>query len=103
MRSRYDLMSKSSQLSEKNTHYPDIMTFAIEEFTFNDAPMEYYLKQTDIERPDVFMSRMYGYSEFDDILLWLNHFASIDDASVGDLILLPSKTDLEKFYLDNRR
>jgi len=96
-------MSKSSQLSEKNTYYPDIMTFNIENFTFNDNLMEYHLKQTDIERPDILMVKMYGYAELDDILLWLNHFASIDDASVGDLILLPSPSDLEKFYLDNRR
>ena len=77
------------------------MTFAIQDFRFNDAPLEYYLQKVDIERPDLFITKLYGVSEFDDIVFWLNNIANIDDAEVGQKILVPSPDDMEKFYLEN--
>ena len=103
MRSRYDLILESEIKSERGTNYPDIMTFPIQDFKFNDAPFEYHLQKTDIERPDLFAVKMYGTAEFDDIIFWLNGIANIDDAEVNQKILIPSPDDMEKFYLDNIR
>ena len=103
MRSRYDLMLKSDSLSDRDTNYPDIMIFPIQDFTFNETPFEYFLQKPDLERPDLFMAKMYGISEFDDIVFWLNGIANLDDAEVGDKILIPAPEDVEKFYLENIR
>ena len=103
MRNRYNLMLKSDVMTERGTFFPDVMTFPVQDFDFNDAPLEYYLQKIDIERPDLFVSKLYGTPEFDDIIFWLNNISNIDDAEVGQKILIPSPIDMEKFYLDNLR
>ncbi|KKM16603.1 hypothetical protein LCGC14_1684210 [marine sediment metagenome] len=103
MRNRYNLMLKSDVVTERDTKFPDIMTFPIQDFKFSEAPLEYYLKKIDIERPDLFIAKLYGASEFDDIVYWLNNIANIDDVEVGQKILIPSSSDMERFYLENLR
>ncbi len=102
MKSRYDLMQLSSQRSDKDTYFPDIMTFPIQKFKFTDIPSEYYLTEKDIERPDLLMNKYYGVPEYDDIIFWLNGISNFFDITPGTRIFLPSRRDIEQFFLKNR-
>jgi len=102
MRSRYDLMQLSTQRSTKDTYFPDVMTFPIQKFKFTDVPLEYFLTSKDIDRPDLLMYRYYNRAEYDDIIFWLNGISNIFDTSAGTKIFLPSRKDLEQFFLRNR-
>lgn len=101
-RTRYSLVQRSGVTADDGTFYPDLMTLPIQRFRFTSPPTEYYLTQRDIERPDLLMYRIYRVAEFDDIIFWLNGIAYIGDATVGTKILLPSREDLEDFFLENR-
>ena len=102
MRSRYDLMQLSTQRSTKDTYFSDIMTFPIRNFKFTDIPDEYYLTQKDIERIDLLMYRVYGSAQYDDIILWLNGISNFFNITAGTKIFLPSRKDIEQFFLNNR-
>jgi len=100
MISRFSVTKKSStEKASDGTYYPDIMTFPVEKFTYKDPPREYYITQGDIERPDLLMMKVYGTPQYDDLVAWLNNLPSFREAGIGDKILLPSKADLEKFFI----
>jgi hypothetical protein len=94
-------MQKSDVTSTEGTLYPDIMTFPIDDFKFTDVPMEYYLTEIDIYRFDVLLLKLYDVAEMDDILFWLNNIPFIYDEADGTKILIPSRKDMEDFYLKN--
>ena len=99
MRSRYDLMKKSSQKASDGTFYPDIMTFKINRFKYNESPTEHNLTEIDFKRKDILVFNFYGFTEFDDIILWLNKISYIYLMNIGDSILIPNKIDIEEFFV----
>jgi len=98
MKSRYDLIKKSHIKSPKETNYPDIMTNPLYRFRFVEIPTEYVLTAKDIERPDVLAYNLFGVSEFDDILFWINGIENIRDVEPGTTILVPTKKEITRFY-----
>lgn len=98
MRSRYDLADDSATLSGEGKFFKDILTIPMGKFRYTTAPFEYYLTIIDVQRLDILAANLYGSSEFDDLLLWLNKIADPTSLSVGDMILVPSKSDMETFY-----
>jgi len=79
--------------------YPDILSFPISKFVYNEVPAVVYLTEADIERFDAFISRFYNVSDYDDLILYLNQVKNKHDLYVGQKILLPILTDIDKFYL----
>jgi len=103
IRTRYRLLTDgNTRASEGGSFYPDIMTLPIQRFRFSEPPLEYYLTQKDIDRPDLLMYRIYSTSEFDDIIFWLNGLPYISEVAIGTKILLPARQDLEDFFLENQ-
>ena len=103
MRSRYDLADESATRSDEGTFYKDICTITMDQFRYTTAPLEYYLTTIDIKRIDILLDGLYGSSEFDDLLLWLNDIADPTTLTVGQKILVPSKSDMETFYYIARK
>ena len=102
MKSRYDLMEKSNQRASDGTFYPDVMSFKIKNFRFTETPIEYYLNEIDIKRKDILIFQFYNKAEYDDIVLWLNKISNIRNTNIGDQVYIPSKKNMEDFYLNNR-
>ena len=100
MRSRYQTMIKSLTETDSVTGeaYYDVLTFPIELFTYTQTTIEYPLTKNDLQRIDNTMNTYYGVAEFDDIVLWLNDIPFIHDSEAGDLMKLPRKKDIERFF-----
>ena len=81
--------------------YPDLMTFPINRFIYNDSPLKVVITAGDIARFDTFIFKFYNTSDYTDIILWLNNKASVHDLSTGDELLLPTPDDIDKFYIGN--
>lgn len=103
MRSRYYLVKNSNTRSSDGSFYKDILTLRMDKFIFSEPPIEYNLTKRDIERPDLLVYDIYGSSEYDDLLFWLNGIKDLKDVEVGTLIFLPVKKDMENFYLKSRK
>lgn len=102
MRSRYDLAQDSVTNGDDGTPYKDIFTIPTLKFQYTEPTVKLNLSIKDIQRPDIFVSRNYGMSEFDDIVWWLNIIGLIYDEEVGTEIELPSLSDMENFYYKYR-
>lgn len=79
--------------------YPDILTFPINRFQYQNSQFEATLTSMDIERFDLFIFSYYQTPDYTDIVLWLNNVATKHDLTVGDTILLPDTEDISRFYL----
>lgn len=101
MRSRYDLMEFSNQRDSKDRFYPDVMTLPTHKFKYTEPPVEHELTQADIKRFDIRMYKEYEITELDDIVRIVNKKPLIEDLLTGDIILFPTKTNLESFYNTN--
>lgn len=102
MKSRYVVMKESKVTNNKGENYPDIVSFPIKNFKFNDPLKEVMITQTYKERFYLLCYEAYGTTEYDDIILWLNGISTIHNVVPGETILLPSKRDLKKFLIENR-
>jgi len=102
MKSRYITMKESSETNSKGEKYPDVLTFPIEKFKFNDPLKEVMITQTYKERFYLLCHEAYGSSQYDDIVLWLNGISSVHILTPGETIFLPSKRDLDKFLINNK-
>lgn len=103
MRSYYDLMKISETQGDDGSIYFDSFTLPTNDFVFSSIPVEYTLTQTDILRPDIFISNYYGSSDLYDIVIDINCIEDIKTMNPGDIIYLPSRVDLENFYSKNLR
>lgn len=101
MRSRYDLMSNSSVIADDGTPYKDPLTLPLNRIRYTDSFTSVFASQIDIDRFDLLQAKFYGAAELDDIILWLNNYASVHEITIDDEIHLISKRDLEKFYIEN--
>lgn len=102
MRSRYDLADDSDTRSSNGSFYKDILTIPLDKFKYNSAPYEHQLTMIDIKRLDIMISNLYGVTEFDDLLLWINGIADPTTLSIGDTLSVPTKSDMEIFYYNSR-
>lgn len=102
MRSRYDLMKKSTTQNSEGTYYKDIFTMPLLKFQYTQSFETVTLTQKDVERPDIFIRNIYGFSEFDDIIFWINNVGFIFDKNAGDEIEVSTRSDLENYYYKYR-
>ena len=101
MRSRYDFMKPAKHPENRTkggTPYADVMSFEIENFEYTRQPERHEVERRDIERFDLLMFKKYNLAVYDDIVLWLNNVPSIHFLEPGDEILLPVRSDLDRFY-----
>lgn len=100
MRNIYQLMRRcESDRDEFGDLYPDLMTLPINRFKYTIAPDEYYLTEADVIRFDLLIYAVYGISDYDDIVLWLNNISFKEDLVAGTKIILPNIVDISKFYI----
>ncbi len=102
MRSRYDLCRKSNVTSPDGTKYKDMFTVPFQKFKYNDIVIEHTLTSSDLKRPDSLIHKYYRASELDDIVNFINVIGLLQNKSVGDIIQIPSLSDMEKFYYQYR-
>lgn len=102
MKSRYGLMEQSDTKAQDGTFYPDVCSFPIHKFKLTSNPKEHSITSIEVLRPDLIVWFDYDLNEFDDILLWLNGISDVRSMTAGDVILVPTRTDMEDFYLKNR-
>jgi hypothetical protein len=95
---RYLLMNDDSE-----TEYKDIFSSNIENFVYSTSPTPYVMTQERIQMFARFMFELYGSSEFDDLVLSINNINYLGDLHEGDIILLPSLQDLQRFVRKNRK
>jgi len=101
-RTRYLLMKESSVTNGNGVTYPDPITFPIKKLVITEDPLEYTIRDLDLDRFDLVMYRYYGTSYYDDVILWYNEIGHLSELESGDTILLPSSGDIENFFLRNR-
>lgn len=101
MKSRYQLMKPSNEKNSMGNEYPDVMTFPIEKFKFVDKPREHIITEPERDRFYFVCYREYGVAYYDDIVLWLNNIDSLHNIEPGLTVLLPSKRDMDKFFIRN--
>jgi hypothetical protein len=94
-------MKFSSQRDSKDRFFPDVMTLPTHKFQFSEPPTERDLTQQDKKRFDLRMFKEYELTELDDIVRFINRKPLIEDVAVGERMLFPSKTNLERFYNEN--
>jgi hypothetical protein len=102
MRSRYDVIKPSEQKNIKGQEYPDILTFPMTSFVFNDPVEKVEITQVYKERFYLTCYERYGVTYYDDIILWINGIDSVYTMEVGDIIYFPSKKDIERFLAKYR-
>ena len=80
----------------------DYLNSTINKFVTN-YPVSYYrISQQDLMRPDAISYKMYGTEEYWWIICMLNDINDVfHDMNVGDLIKLPSISDIYTFYKQN--
>lgn len=61
-----------------------------------------YSVSFEISRPDLISFSIYGDTQYWWILLMYNNIISVEDISVGDILLFPSLNDLESLYFSLR-
>lgn len=101
MRNRYILMKESTQSDNNGNNYPDVLTFPEDRFVYTQTPLEVDMPQQYVDRLDILMSEYYGVPYYDDIIIWLNGVYSRNDIETGDRLYLPSKLDLNRFFVKN--
>lgn len=98
LRNRYKLMKESEVKNSKEKAFPDVMTFPLNKFRTNSRPKEHILSKSDIERFDLLIYRYYRLPDYDDFVLWYNGVGDVRSLEPGDVLKMPSKRDIERFY-----
>lgn len=101
-RNRYQLMTAGVTLDGNKDAFPDPLTLPLTEFEFTSPMKKHVLTQVEIDRFDLFLYGEYQNCYYGDIVLFLNKRGSVHEFAPGDTIELPSRIDLEKFYIKYR-
>jgi hypothetical protein len=99
MKSRYSLMSASEQANTLGQLYPDIMTYPINKFLYTEDPYKVILTTAYIQRFYLVSYAYYDTSDYTDFLLFFNNYSSFHELEEGDEILVPTKNDVNSFFL----
>ncbi len=83
--------------------YKDIFSSNLEKFVFDKNPTEYTIKTMDVQNFANLMTKLYGRSDVDDIVLSANNISHVGDLNAGDIIFLPDLQDVQAFYNKNRK
>jgi hypothetical protein len=98
-RTKYLVIKNSTVNADSlGNFYPDVLTFPVSKFIYNDVPAQVTLTQGDIARFDIFIYTYYGISDYQDLILSLNGIPSVHELYVGQILKLPSTNDINIFY-----
>ena len=100
-KTRYLTMKASFQTDAQGKAYPDVVSNPINTLELQDIPEQHIIQKQDIMRVDLLMYRKYRYAYYDDVILDFNKIGSIHLLEPGDIILLPSKRDLDNYFAKN--
>lgn len=95
-------MTSGISTDSANQAYPDPLTLPLSKFEYKDEVKPHVLTQVEIDRFDLFLYAEYGNCYYGDIVLLLNRKGSVHEFLPGDTISLPTKDDIDKFYIKNR-
>ncbi len=101
--SRYGLMDDTSSIDGEGISsdtYPDILTYfeKLERFPQEVPPLQYEATSVFCQKPYLVMASYYEMTSFEDLILTLNNIPYITEASEGDIIYIPDKSDTLTFY-----
>ena len=99
---RYDLM-ESQQIEGDYTIWPDCLSINLDDFTYVKPGLNVFVYQENFLRPDIFFYKKLKTNNLEDIVLWLNGVPSRRDLEAGMSLLFPMVTDINSFYINNRR
>jgi len=98
MRSRYDYIQPSLQTDIDNEQFPDPLTLRYSSFLATEPMTPVELTQRDILFFWWKTAEVYGSAEYDDIVLTLNGIAHRNELQEGQVILFPTRADIERSY-----
>jgi len=102
-----DKYSRSNFFEKRNpagTIECDLVTNSFVDIVFKRPMNFHYVTQEDLQRPDLISFRYYGQvnlwwiiAKVNDIEDWFN------DLTIGDVLKIPAKADIQEFYQQNRK
>jgi hypothetical protein len=91
------------QIDDDLTVWPDCLSISLDDFPDTRAGNNIFVFQENVLRPDMFFYKKMGTNNLEDIVLWLNEVSSRRDLEAGMSLLLPAVTDLNSYYIENRK
>lgn len=101
MKSRYDLMQESEQKDSSGYNYPDVLTIPLDSLQFSSPLTKVRITQDYKARFYKLCYDQWGITYYDDILLYMNGISAEDTLDIDEAILVPTKTDMDTYYLMN--
>lgn len=101
MRSRYDLMQMSEQKDSSGLNYPDVLTLPLDQLEFNNPLTEVKINQNYLKRFYNLCYDQWKITYYDDLLLFMNGISTEELLQIGEIILVPSKQDMDSYYSKN--
>jgi hypothetical protein len=90
------------QVLKEENGYPDILSVSFN-VKLTKQPVKYRLSDKEVSRFDLFIGGYYGSFDYLDLILFVNDVEYIHDLKIGDVLILPDKSDLDKFSFENRQ
>lgn len=101
-KTHYLLMKDSDQTNDDGVNRIDLFSFPINEFRQEDVILEYTLGENDVFRFDHLIRSFYGSIDYYlGMTKLLNGLFELDEDSIGTVIKLYSKSDLDSFLREN--
>lgn len=97
---RYDVMDSQTVDGEA---WPDCLSLDLDSFPDTRARKDALVSQSAWLRPDLFFFNAMGTNDMEDVVLWLNGVGSRREMEIGSVIGLPSKSEINSYFMDNRR
>jgi hypothetical protein len=94
---------EGQQIGDDLTVWPDCLSINLDEFPDTHPSTNVFVYQENVLRPDMFFYKKMGTNNLEDIILWLNEISSRRDLEAGMSLLLPAITDLNSYYIENRK
>lgn len=101
MKSRYDLMQVSEQKDSSGYNYPDVLTIPLDSLQFSSPLTKVRINQDYKARFYKLCYDQWGITYYDDILLFMNGVSAEDTLAIDEVILVPSKEDMDTYYSTN--
>jgi hypothetical protein len=94
---------EGQQIGDDLTVWPDCLSINLDDFPDTRPGTNAFVYQENVLRPDIFFYKKMGTNNLEDIILWLNEISSKRDLEAGMSLILPAVTDLNSYYIENRK
>ncbi len=96
----YDNFKKSNVTNTDGETYLDVLTNNWDKFVYTSNPKKIILNEIQANRLDILLFEENINVEYWDIILVLNNIKYANDLNAGDILYIPSSTDLENYYIE---